>query len=122
MDTLTEQELFEAAREAWMTFKEEDPTGTQEALSERIGVNRSAVSRALRETGRGHAAVQARIVSHVRGVPVQKRSTYQSRRVRHRWIIGPELHAPESESRLPGRRTHPKKPRTTDAKQTDTIM
>lgn len=111
MDTLTERELYEVAREAWMTFKEEDPTGTQEALSERIGVNRSAVSRALRNTGRGHAAVQARIVSHVRGMPVQKRSTYQSRRVRHRWIIGPELQAPRTESRYPRRRTHPKKER-----------
>jgi hypothetical protein len=63
--------------------------GSQRELAEVLGVDRSAISRAVRKVGLKHAAVQARIISHVREEPVQRRTTYRGRAVEHRWIIAP---------------------------------
>jgi len=76
------QELHRAAREAFNEFD-----GSQSDLAAYIGVGRSAVSRAVRNAGLKHAAVQARIVSHVEGVPVQRRSTYDAPDVSHEWVL-----------------------------------
>ncbi|WP_263788117.1 hypothetical protein [Salinibacter grassmerensis] len=52
-------------------------------------MNRSSVSRALRNAGLKHAAMQARILSLLENVRVQRRSTYEGDEVRHEWIISP---------------------------------
>ena len=78
------EELSVEARRAFDHFD-----GSQEDLAGYIGVDRSAVSRAIRNAGLKHAAVQARIVSHVDGVPVQRRSTYDAPDVEHEWLIEP---------------------------------
>lgn len=82
MNELTVEELHEEARQEWESFR-----GLQSDLAEILGINRSAVSRAVRHAGMKHAAVQARIVSYLKGVPVQRRSTYQGKHVRHRWTV-----------------------------------
>ncbi|MFB6248406.1 MAG: antitoxin Xre-like helix-turn-helix domain-containing protein [Salinibacter sp.] len=84
MDGLSVQKLQEKARRAFEQF-----SGSQQDLADILGVDRSTVSRAVRKAGRKHAAVQARIISYVKAVPVQRRSTYQGRHVRHEWVVGP---------------------------------
>lgn len=76
--------LQSAARRAWGRFD-----GSQKDLGDALGVDRAAISRAVRKTGLKHASVQARIVSYIRGEPVERRSTYRGRSVDHRWIIDP---------------------------------
>lgn len=84
MDGLSLPELQEEAHQAFERF-----SGSQQDLAEILGINRSAISRAVRNEGMKHAAVQARIISYVKAVPVQRRTTYQAKHVRHEWIIGP---------------------------------
>lgn len=85
MNGLSERELQQETRRAWDQF-----SGSQTDLARLLEVDRSVLSRALRNAGRKHAAVQARIISYVREVPVQRRSTYRGSRVSHQWVIGPE--------------------------------
>lgn len=75
------EELQDAARQAFERFD-----GSQSDLGELIGVDRAAISRAVRKQGLAHASVQARIVSHVEGVPVRRRSTYRGDTVDHEWV------------------------------------
>lgn len=75
-------ELHVAAREAFDEFD-----SSQSDLAAYIGVDHSAVSHAVRNAGLKHASVQARILSHIKGVPVQRRSTYDAPDVEHAWII-----------------------------------
>jgi hypothetical protein len=76
------RELQEALRQSFERFD-----GSQQDLAECIGVDRSAISRAIRIAGLRHASVQARIVSCEHSVPVQRRSSYEGSSVRHEWII-----------------------------------
>jgi hypothetical protein len=76
--------LQSAARAAFERFD-----GSQNDLGDALGIDRAAISRAVRKTGLKHAAVQARIISHVREEPVERRSTYRGSEVKHRWIIAP---------------------------------
>lgn len=62
---------------------------SQRDVARALGVNVSSVSRALRKSGRKHAAMLARIVSYLEGVPVQRRSTYEGSFVTHRWVVDP---------------------------------
>jgi DNA transposition AAA+ family ATPase len=81
---MDERELQRRARRAFESAK-----GSQNDVARALDVNRSSVSRALRNAGLKHAAVQARIVSLLEGKPVQRRSTYDGREVSHEWVIGP---------------------------------
>jgi hypothetical protein len=63
--------------------------GSQTDLADELGMHRTVVSRALRNEGRKYAAPQARIVSHVLGVPVERRSTYRGAEDDHRWFVDP---------------------------------
>jgi hypothetical protein len=63
--------------------------GSQTELADELGVHRTVVSRALRNEGHKYAAPQARIVSHVLGVPVERRSRYEGSEDDHRWIVDP---------------------------------
>lgn len=82
MDEMNEHALLRRAQGAF-----EQTEGSQRDVAQRLGLNRSSVSRALREAGLKHAAVQARIVSLLEGVPVERRSTYEGAEVRHRWTV-----------------------------------
>jgi DNA transposition AAA+ family ATPase len=62
---------------------------SQRDVARALDLNRSSVSRALRNVGLKYAAVQARIVSLLEGEPVERRSRYHGRSVEHRWIVGP---------------------------------
>jgi hypothetical protein len=84
MDGLSVSELQGEAQQAFERFN-----GSQQDLADILTVHRSAISRAVRHEGMKHAAVQSRIISYVKAVPVQRRSTYQGRHVRHEWIVGP---------------------------------
>lgn len=84
MNGLSTEELYEEARRAWKQFR-----GSQEDLGAILDIDRSAISRAVRNEGMKHASVQARIVSYVKGVPVQRRSTYMGSRIHHCWVIDP---------------------------------
>jgi hypothetical protein len=84
MKELSVDELHEEARQQWESF-----SGSQSDLAEALDIDRAAVSRAVRRVGLKHAAVQARIVSLLEGVPVQRRSTYEGEGVQHEWIVGP---------------------------------
>lgn len=77
-------ELQRRARQAF-----EQAEHTQRDVANALDLNRSSVSRALRNPGRKHAAVQARIISLLEEVPVQRRSTYEGREVSHEWIVSP---------------------------------
>jgi DNA transposition AAA+ family ATPase len=80
---MDERQLHEKARAAV------EGSGTsQRDVARALDLNRSSVSRALRNVGLKHAAVQARIVSLLEDVPVQRRSTYEGKNVRHEWIVG----------------------------------
>lgn len=78
------RELFAKAQEAFQSGPE-----SQSDVAEALDVNRSSVSRALRNAGLKHAAMQARILSLLENVRVQRRSTYEGGEVRHEWIIPP---------------------------------
>lgn len=84
MNSLSAQELQEQAQQAFDQF-----SGSQQNLAGVLKIDRSAISRAVRKVGMKHAAVQARIISYVRAVPVQRRSTYVGSKVHHQWIIDP---------------------------------
>jgi hypothetical protein len=83
MKELSVDELHEEARQQWESF-----SGSQSDLADALDIDRAAVSRAVRHAGLKHAAVQARIVSLLAGVPVQRRSTYEGKGVQHEWIVG----------------------------------
>ncbi len=80
-------DLEELQAEARAAFERFD--GSQKDLGDALGIDRAAISRAVRKTGLKHASVQARIVSYIRGKPVERRSRYEGRSVDHRWIIDP---------------------------------
>ena len=84
MDTLDQDELLTRAQKAFERAK-----GSQNDVARALDLNRSSVSRALRNSGLKHTAVQAKIVSLLEEVPVQRRSTYEGPEVRHRWVIDP---------------------------------
>jgi hypothetical protein len=84
MKTLSIHQLQKEARQAWTDFD-----GTQEELGSLIGLNHGLISRATRKVSRKYAAAQARIISYVREVPVQRRSTYTGERVSHEWVVDP---------------------------------
>ncbi|PQJ26761.1 hypothetical protein BSZ35_19120 [Salinibacter sp. 10B] len=81
---MDERELQRRAQQAF-----EGAKGSQNDVAKALDLNRSSVSRALRNAGLKHAAVQARIVSLLEGVPVQRRSTYRGAHVEHEWVIDP---------------------------------
>jgi predicted XRE-type DNA-binding protein len=83
-DSLNEKQLLRRAQQAF-----ENANGSQSDVARALGLNRSSVSRALRNAGLKHAAVQARVVSVLEKVPVQRQSTYKTKEVRHRWVIDP---------------------------------
>jgi len=80
---MDERQLHKRARAAV-----ERSGSSQSDVARALELNRSSVSRALRNVGLNHAAVQARIVSLLEGVPVQRRSTYEGTGVQHEWIVG----------------------------------
>jgi predicted XRE-type DNA-binding protein len=67
----------------------ENANGSQSDVARALGLNRSSVSRALRNASLKYAAVQARVVSVLERVPVQRRSIYECEEVRHQWVIDP---------------------------------
>jgi len=81
-DSLDEKQLLGRAQQAFEKTK-----GSQRDVARALDLNRSSVSRALRNEGLKHAAVQARVVSILEKVPVQRRSTYEGKKVRHEWIL-----------------------------------
>jgi transcriptional regulator with XRE-family HTH domain len=83
-ELLDEKQLLRRAQRAFERTK-----GSQRDVARALGLNRSSVSRALRNEGLKHAAVQARVVSLLEEVPVQRRSTYEGAEVEHGWIIDP---------------------------------
>jgi DNA-binding transcriptional regulator LsrR (DeoR family) len=83
-DSLDEKQLLRRAQQAFQQAK-----GSQRDVARALGLNRSSVSRGLRNEGLKHAAVQAKIVSLLNEVVVQRRSTYEGAEVEHRWIIDP---------------------------------
>jgi hypothetical protein len=84
METLDVHDLQKETRRAWNDF-----SGVQQELADLLELDRSVISRAIRSSGRKHAAVQARIISYVREVPVVRTSTYMGTQVSHEWIIDP---------------------------------
>lgn len=84
MDTMDQDELLARAQK---TFSQANVS--QRDVARALGLNRSSVSRSLRNSGLKHTAVQARIVSLLEEVPVQRRSTYEGSEVRHQWVIDP---------------------------------
>lgn len=80
---MDEQELQQRTRRAFERAPE-----TQSAVADALGLNRSSVSRALRNVGLKYTAVQARILSLLEGEQVQRVSTYRGRSVQHEWTIG----------------------------------
>jgi DNA-binding transcriptional regulator LsrR (DeoR family) len=83
-ELLNEKQLLRRAQQAF-----ENANSSQSDVARALGLNRSSVSRALRNAGLKHAAVQARIISVLEATEVQRRSTYRDANVKHAWIIGP---------------------------------
>lgn len=83
-ELLDQKQLLRRAQQAF-----ERTEGSQRDVARALGLNRSSVSRALRNEGLKHAAVQARVVSVLEEVSVQRRSTYEGAEVRHQWVIDP---------------------------------
>lgn len=81
---MDKSELHDRARRAF-----DGESTSQGEVARALDLNRSSVSRALRNVGLKHTAVQARIVSLLEGEPVERRSRYHGRTVEHRWIIDP---------------------------------
>ena len=84
MDTLDQDELLTRAQKAF-----ERAGVSQRDVARALGLNRSSVSRALRHSGLKHAAVQAKVVSVLEETAVERRSRYEGKEVRHRWVVGP---------------------------------
>ena len=82
-ELLDEKQLLRRAQQAFERMK-----GSQRDVARALDLNRSSVSRALRNEGLKHAAVQARVVSLLEETAVQRRSTYEGAEVEHRWVIG----------------------------------
>jgi DNA transposition AAA+ family ATPase len=80
---MDEQTLQQRTRRAFERAPE-----TQSAVADALGLNRSSVSRALRNVGLKYTAVQARILSLLEGEQVQRVSTYRGRSVHREWTIG----------------------------------
>ena len=85
---MEERELQQRARRAF-----DRASVSQSDVARALSVNRSSVSRALRNTGLKHAAMQARILSLLEGEPVERRSIYDGKDVRHEWTVGREPRA-----------------------------
>jgi len=83
--SMDQRELQQRAIRAFERAK-----GSQSDVARALGLNRSSVSRALRNEGLKHTAVQARIISILEEVPVQRRSTYRGSEVRHEWVVDPQ--------------------------------
>jgi DNA-binding transcriptional regulator LsrR (DeoR family) len=83
-ELLDEKQLLRRAQQAFQQAK-----GSQRDVARALGLNRSSVSRALRNEGLKHAAVQARVVSLLEETAVQRRSTYEGADVKHQWVIDP---------------------------------
>jgi len=81
-ELLDEKQLLRRAQQAF-----EHAKGSQRDVARALGMNRSSVSRALRNEGLKHAAVQARVVSLLEDGPVQRRSTYRGKDVQHEWVV-----------------------------------
>ena len=81
---LDEKQLLRRAQQAF-----ENANSSQSDVARALGLNRSSVSRALRNAGLKHAAVQAKVVSVLEKVPVQRRPTYEGKEVEHLWAIDP---------------------------------
>ena len=76
-------------RRAQRAFEKSDLS--QRDVARALDVNPSSVSRALRNGGLQYTAMQARILSYLTGVPVERQSVYEGAHVRHRWIMAPEV-------------------------------
>ena len=85
-DQLDQDELLRRAQKAF-----EQANGSQRDVARALDLNRSSVSRALRHSGLKHAAVQARIVSVLEEAAVERRSRYEGKEVRHRWVVDPDI-------------------------------
>lgn len=83
-DMLDQDELLTRAQKAF-----ERASVSQRDVARALDLNRSSVSRALRNSGLKHAAVQARIVSVLEETAVERRSRYEGKEVRHRWVVEP---------------------------------
>ncbi|WP_103028238.1 helix-turn-helix domain-containing protein [Salinibacter altiplanensis] len=79
---MDEHELQKRAQQAF-----DQANGSQQDVARTLGVNRSSVSRALRNAGLKHAAMQARILSLLKGEAVEHRSIYDGKDVRHKWTM-----------------------------------
>jgi hypothetical protein len=85
MEVLDLDQLHREAKWAYATHH----SGSQKDLGDALGIDRSAVSRALRSSGLKHAAVQSRMLSFLKGCTVQRRSTFNGKDVHHEWVIDP---------------------------------
>ena len=83
-DMVDQDQLLARAQKAF-----EQASGSQRDVAWALDLNRSSVSRALRNSGLKHAAVQARIVSLLEEEAVERRSRYEGKEVRHQWVVGP---------------------------------
>jgi transcriptional regulator with XRE-family HTH domain len=83
-ELLDEKQLLRRAQQAFQRTK-----GSQRDVARALGLNRSSVSRALRNEDLKHAAVQARLVSLLEETAVQRRSAYRGADVKHESIVGP---------------------------------
>jgi len=81
-DSLNEKQLLRRAQRAF-----ERTEGSKRDVARALDLNRSSVSRALQTEGLKHAAVQARVVSLLEEVSIQRRSTYEGAEVRHQWVV-----------------------------------
>jgi len=84
LELLDEKQLLSKAQQAFEKTNE-----SQRDVARALALNRSSVSRALRNEGLKHASVQAKIVSLLDKVVVQRRSKYEGAEVEHRWVIDP---------------------------------
>lgn len=80
---MDERELSRRARQAFQAAG-----FSQAGLARALDLNRSSISRALRHEGLKHAAVQARILSVLKGAEVVRQSVYRGADVEHEWTIG----------------------------------
>ena len=81
---MDQDELLARAQTAF-----EQASGSQRDVARALDIDHSSVSRALRNSSLKYVAVQAKIVSLLEEVPVQRRSTYEGAEVRHQWIVDP---------------------------------
>lgn len=74
----TELDLRGLQREA--AHAAEESGRTQSAIARELDVHRSAVSRALRHTGRQFAKLQCRIIEHLTPYRLEERRTWKAHR------------------------------------------